>query len=351
MRGPVYNVGMQKRVFVGLSGGVDSAVSAALLRQEGYDVVGAFIKIWRPEFTECTWREDRIDAMRVCAALKIPYREIDLSEEYKRTVVDAMLSDYARGITPNPDVLCNREIKFGAFMRWARESGADLVATGHYARILESNGQYHLARSKDTAKDQSYFLHRLDARDLSSIRFPVGGMLKSEVRDLALKFDLPVAHKRDSQGLCFIGAVSMEEFLSRYIPLEAGEVVDEFGAKIGTHSGAGLYTIGQRHGFVATGGAVRYVTNIDIERNIIRVSTSRRDAMRTLIGIRNLHWINGTFNLPRLVLAQARYRESPVEASVVSASAVTFAEPHIAAPGQSIVFYEGDVCLGGAIIE
>src|ERR1041385_6375895 len=189
-----------KKVFVGLSGGVDSAVSAALLKERGYHVTGVFIKIWRPEFIECTWKEDRIDAMRVCAALEIPFKELDLSEVYKKDIIDSMVKDYARGVTPNPDVLCNRSIKFGGFAKWAFDEGADRIATGHYART--ENGK--LLRGVDEKKDQSYFLHLVSENDLKRTLFPVGEMKKTQVRELAKKFNLPVAQKPDSQGLCFI---------------------------------------------------------------------------------------------------------------------------------------------------
>lgn len=235
-------------------------------------------------------------------------------------------------------------------MRWALENGADFVATGHYARVLKKHGQYQLARAKDAGKDQSYFLHRLKSNDLSRILFPIGELQKSEVRAIAKKFALPVAEKRDSQGLCFIGAVSMEEFLSRYIPLSRGDVVNERDEVVGSHSGAALYTIGQRHGFTAKGGEMHYITAIDVEHNLITVSTSRKEAARSNVTIRDLHWIGGTPNLPCPAEAQARYRETSVPVTVNSDFAVTFAEPHIAAPGQSIVFYDDEVCLGGAII-
>ncbi len=264
-----------KRVFVGLSGGVDSAVSASILKSQGYDVTGVFIKIWQPEFIECTWREDRLDAMRVCAALEIPYREIDLSDEYKQAVVQRMVAAYERGVTPNPDVLCNTIIKFGAFMRWAIDEGADYVATGHYAR--SENGM--LLRGIDTSKDQSYFLHGLTSAQLDRIIFPIGGMKKSEVRSLASKLVLPVAQKPDSQGLCFVGDISLPEFLSHYTVLKAGAVLDVSGTVVGSHDGAARFTIGQRHGFAlhtALADAVpHYVISTDASGNTITISPEK----------------------------------------------------------------------------
>ena len=352
---------MRHRVFVGLSGGVDSAVSAALLKEQGYDVVGAFIKIWQPEFTECTWQEDRLDAMRVCAALDIPFREIDLSDEYKREVVETMIHDYRSGITPNPDVLCNQHIKFGSFARWARAEGAEAVATGHYARKREVGGHLELLSGRDAAKDQSYFLHRLSQVDLSRALFPIGGMLKSDVRALARKFDLPIAKKPDSQGLCFVGEVSMAEFLKRFIPLSPGSVLCE-GKQIGEHEGAALYTIGQRHGSSTSShqdAGPYYVIAIDVQENIVHVSPRRDDAARREIFLIDMHWTYREPTLPIQLRAQARYHEEHVGVTLTKAGDrfhVLFDSPHIASPGQSLVLYRSEghtglVCLGGGIIS
>lgn len=345
---------MKEKVFVGLSGGVDSAVSAALLKEAGYDVTGAFIKIWSPEFTECTWQEDRLDAMRVCAALDVPFREVDLSREYMQEIVSAMTEDYAQGITPNPDVLCNRAIKFGHFARWALAEGAEKIATGHYAQIRERASRFELLRGADLAKDQSYFLYQLTQADFSHTLFPVGGFVKSHVRQLAEKFDLPVAKKRDSQGLCFVGDISLKEFLSRFIPLKEGDVIDLSGTVIGAHDGAVLVTIGQRHGFSAGGTEPHYAIGIDIEKNLVRVSPRREDAATHAASMREMHWIAGEPQLPLGVHAQARYREEPFAATIdrtASGYRATFSAPRIVAPGQSLVLYDGDTCLGGGIIN
>lgn len=340
-------------VFVGLSGGVDSAVSAALLKQQGHSVVGAFIKIWQPEFTECTWREDRLDAMRVAAHLDIAFREIDLSEEYKGEVVEGMIADYARGVTPNPDVLCNRSIKFGHFANWAREEGADMIATGHYARIMVDlvGRPWHLQRGIDTNKDQSYFLYRLTQSDLAHTLFPVGGIPKSEVRALAKRFKLPVAEKHDSQGLCFVGDVSLPEFLARYIPLRTGPVVDRAGVVIGEHQGTALYTIGQRHGFTVNAVEPHYIIGIDPKNNTVRASPHKEDAARYSVSLTDVHWIGTTPTLPLEVEVQARYREEPVAARLFTDDRVEFSQPHIATPGQSLVVYQGERCLGGGVIS
>lgn len=336
-------------VYVGLSGGVDSAVSAALLKREGYRVVGAFIKIWRPEFSECPWREDRLDAMRVAATLEIPFREIDLSEEYKNEVVDDMLKSYAQGITPNPDILCNRHIKFGSFAKWALEDGADMIATGHYAH---TDGM-RLFRGHEH-KDQSYFLYTLTREDLAHTLFPVGRMPKSEVRELAASFNLPVARKRDSQGLCFVGDVTMPEFLSKVIPVTAGPVLNSEGKEIGEHRGAALYTIGERHGFTlhnsSSNMTPHYVIHIDTAENSITVSDTRSDAYRTEVTLTKTTWVHEAAS--GAVLVQTRYRGDivPGTVSTEEGTKVTFETPQLAPPGQSLVIYKDNEVLGGGII-
>lgn len=348
---------MANTVYVGLSGGVDSGLSAALLKERGLNVVGVFIKIWQPTFIECTWREDRLDAMRIAASLGIPFREIDLSETYKKEVIEKMLADYRAGVTPNPDVLCNRSVKFGEFFRWARAEGADMIATGHYARIRKSTTDAQLLKAVDRAKDQSYFLYLLDRNDLARTIFPVGEMTKTEVRARAKALGLPVAQKPDSQGLCFVGEVSMREFLQRYISVEEGAVLDESGAVIGQHDGAALYTIGQRHGFSingASGQQLHYVIAIDTARNTLTVSGVRDRAAKDQCEIYAPHWISRMPNLPATFDVQGRYHEAPVRASIEHESgryAAKFELPHIVSPGQALVMYDGDVCVGGAVIR
>ncbi len=347
---------MAKTVFVGLSGGVDSAVSAALLKERGVTVVGAFIKIWSPEFIECTWKEDRLDAMRVCAALQIPFREVDLSEQYKREVVEDMISNYQKGLTPNPDVLCNRSIKFGHFATWAFENGADAIATGHYARIEEDSGRFALLRGADGNKDQSYFLHMLDQQDLARVMFPVGDHTKPQIRELARKFDLPNAQRPDSQGLCFVGDVSMKEFLGRFIKLEKGTLWTSRTTSSARMTARRSTRSESVHGFFVKGSAVQYVVGIDVERNIIRVSPRRDAAARKTVSLAAPHWVAGSVPDVEHVSVQARYRERPFIANVAiendtMRTNVEFAEPHIAAPGQSLVFYDDEICLGGGIID
>jgi tRNA-uridine 2-sulfurtransferase len=279
----------KKTVFVGLSGGVDSAVSAMLLKKAGYEVVGVFIKTWHPDFLECNEEEERMDAMRVAARLDISFLTFDFEDVYKKEVADYMIREYKAGKTPNPDVMCNKEVKFGAFLKKAIAMGADFVATGHYAKIGNSvdgigyskksqlqPATRNLQSSPDRAKDQSYFLWTLRQEQLKKILFPIGDFKKAKVRILAKKFNLPVAEKKDSQGICFLGAVDLKEFLKHYIKSKRGKVLNEKGDGIGHHDGAVFYTLGERHGFtitkkIPTDGAY-YVVGKDIKRNILIVS-------------------------------------------------------------------------------
>ena len=343
------------RIFVGMSGGVDSAVSAALLKQQGHDVVGVFIKIWSPEFLECTWKKDRLDALRSAVALGIPFREIDLSDEYKSAVIETMVREYAHGKTPNPDVVCNEAIKFGAFLEWARVSGADKVATGHYAQVIRNDAQrrYELHRGVDTGKDQSYFLHRLGQKELSQVIFPVGNIEKHEVRRLANKFNLSVANRPDSQGLCFVGDITLPEFLSRYLASHPGDVVDMRGATIGIHEGAHLYTRGQRHGmrFTHNTAEAYYVVKTDIVSNVVTVSHRREDAESYICILADVHWISEEVSHAD---ALVRYRARGVGCRIENESGKTrvrFDVPQIISPGQSVVLYAANMCLGGGIAE
>lgn len=343
-------------VFVGLSGGVDSAVSAALLKDQGHDVVGAFIKIWQPEFTECSWQEDRLDAMRVAAALSIPFKEIDLSEQYKHEIVRTMVEGYSRGETPNPDVLCNQKIKFGSFADWAFREGAEKIATGHYARICQEGRAFSLLRGVDPEKDQSYFLSQLNESVISRTIFPVGDMTKKEVRAYAARTGLPVAKKADSQGLCFVGPVTIREFLGHYIPLKRGVVLNENHEPVGAHEGAALYTIGQRHGFsvdAPTSLEAHYVIALDMRTNTITISPTRSKAARKTFSIASMHWIGNEPKLPLLATAQVRYRGERISARVTGHKQVRVEldRAEIASPGQSLVLYDGNRVLGGGVIS
>ncbi len=345
-----------KKVFVGLSGGVDSSVSAALLKKAGYEVTGVFIRVWQPDFFDCGWRDDRLDAMRVCAKLQIPFQELNLEKEYKREVVDYMIREYKAGRTPNPDVACNRSIKFGGFYKWAMKNGADFVATGHYARI--EGGQ--LLTGSDANKDQSYFLWQIQREQLPHILFPVGGMKKPEVRNLAKQYGLITAEKKDSQGLCFVGKVNMKEFLAHYIKTKKGNVMNEEGEKVGEHNGAAFFTIGER----LAGG---YVVAKDMKKNTLTVSqkntTGELAQTTSEVTITDCNWVSGMLKNGETYQARVRYRAPLVSCRIfdghsVSIKKVVFDAPQTVAPGQSLVLYlprtklrgEVDVMLGGGVI-
>ncbi len=382
---PLIKVGNKPRVFVGLSGGVDSSVSAALLKDQGYDVTGVFIKVWNPDWLPCDWREERRDAMRVAAHLNIPFITLDLQIEYKEGVVDYMLTEYKAGRTPNPDVMCNKEVKFGHFLKKALEMGADYIATGHYARIQplsisprggEKNtkpspvrrgqGEVVLMEGADKNKDQSYFLWTLTQEELKHVLFPVGHLQKDEVRKLAKKYKLPTAEKKDSQGICFIGKVDMKEFLEHYIDSKPGKVVDESGKIIGTHDGAVFYTVGQRHGFTITEKSPHdlpyYVVSKNIAKNMITVSGKpEKDTLKrtTKLYLDHINWINGEISdLPKKISARIRYRQDKQEAKIVppgsnkkSGCILSCTQPQEGVSvGQSVVIYDKEKCLGGGII-
>lgn len=348
------------RVFVGLSGGVDSATSAYLLKRQGYDVTGVFIKVWQPPWWPCSAARDRLDAMRVCAHLDIPFRTLDLTEEYRRGVVEYMVREYAAGRTPNPDVMCNREIKFGAFLAYACRQGVDYVATGHYAR--NEVGQDRLRElqvSKDADKDQTYFLWTLTQQQLANVLFPVGGMKKSAVRALARTARLPVFDKKDSQGLCFLGPVDMKEFLGRFIPPVQGAVLNREGRIIGEHDGAHLYTLGERHGFTikAQGQeqAPLYIVTKDIVRNTLTVAPQAESASgHSGVLLQDINWISGSPPVGGNIKGRIRYRGELHSVCLVRQGKyfqAVFETPLLVSPGQSLVFYQGVVCLGGAAIK
>ncbi len=355
---------IKKQVYLGMSGGVDSSVSAALLLQAGYDVTGVFIKVWHPDFLPCNWQEERLDAMRVAAKLGIPFRFLDLEEEYKKNVADYMIAEYRAGRTPNPDVMCNKEVKFGAFYRFARKEGADFVATGHYA--IQETGTSRTARlfvSRDANKDQSYFLWTLPQEVLQHVLFPIGHLEKPEVRRLAQVCNLPTAQKKDSQGLCFVGKIDLEEFLSHFIERKQGAVLDENGKEIGTHPGAFFFTIGERHGFTVTektpDDAPLYVSAKDNEKNTLTVSrkkTVEKSGGEKNFSIKDTNWIAAKPAAGKTYAARYRYRQPLLPCTVVlhhdTKAQVTFLEgTPAAAPGQSLVLYDGEECLGGGIIE
>lgn len=345
----------KKKVFVGMSGGVDSSVSAALLKKAGYDVTGVFIKVWQPDWINCTWKEDRLDAMRVAAQLEIPFITLDLEKEYKEEVVDYMVAEYKAGRTPNPDVMCNRYVKFGGFYSWAMKQSADFVATGHYAQNIDGK----LIMGNDQNKDQTYFLWTLTREQLAHVLFPVGNIEKPEVRKLAKKFRLATAEKKDSQGLCFIGKIDVKEFLTHYIDEKRGDVLDVDGNVIGYHAGAFFYTIGERHGFTITKKTPHdepyYVFAKDIEKNTISVSKKSPEGElpngRMEVRLEKVNWISAV-PFDKKLTARSRYREALQEVTINNENFVIFTNPQFTlSSGQSLVVYDGDNCLGGGIIS
>ena len=351
---------MQKTVFVGLSGGVDSSVAAARLLARGYKVVGVFIKVWHPDFLVCNWEQERLDAMRVAAHLGIPFLTCDGEAAYRDTVAKYFIDSYKAGLTPNPDVMCNQEVKFGAFMRFAMEKGADYVATGHYAR---KGIETELLRGIDTSKDQSYFLWSLTKDQLSKSLFPIGDTEKTNIREEAAKLNLPTATKKDSQGVCFLGHIDIPDFLSHYIDLKEGDVVNENGTVIGSHKGAFVYTLGQRHGFTLRSNTPDttpwYITAKDVEKNLLVVGkTAPTINSSDTFTIHNVIWRKDISpNTGDTYEMQSRYRQQPFLVEVVqyvmnenTMELRPKEQTDKPAAGQSCVLYEGEVCLGGGMM-
>lgn len=352
------------RVVLGMSGGVDSSVSALVLKEQGYEVIGVFMKNWddTDEFGHCTAEEDAEDVRRVCDQIGIPYYTVNFEKPYMDKVFAYFLDEYRKGRTPNPDVMCNREIKFGEFLQKALELGADYIATGHYARVTEADGKYRLLRGVDNNKDQTYFLNALNQYQLSKAMFPIGHLPKPEVRAIAEKAGLATAKKKDSTGVCFIGERNFKEFLSGYLPAKPGEMRTLDGEVKGRHDGLMYYTLGQRQGLGIGGsgtGEPWFVAGKDLENNILYVVQGEKHPAlysRSLTAT-DLNWISGEVpETPFKCTAKFRYRQPDQGVTVTFGEGgtceVIFDEPQKAiTPGQSVVFYDGDVCLGGATID
>lgn len=354
------------KIFVGVSGGVDSSVSAALLKEAGHDVVGVFLRVWQPDFLPCTWRDDRTDAKRVCATLGMPFLELDCQEEYKRSVADYMVAEYKAGRTPNPDVMCNEKIKFGIFYEKALELGADAIATGHYAQNVEDEQGFHLLQGKDIEKDQSYFLWKIKKEQLTHIFFPVGHMEKKEVRKEAARFGLHTSAKKDSQGLCFLGKLDMHDFLTHFIKQKQGDVLNEKGEVVGYHDGAVFLTLGQRHGFTITKKTPNDKRYFVIEKNVgdntITVSDTPVRAVQAMqkdteqnVMLSDTNWFEDV-DVAKTYRARLRYRQKLFPVSVHKtnddAAEIIFKEYQPFVPsGQSLVLYDGSTCVGGGVIE
>ena len=357
----------KQTVFVGVSGGVDSSVAAFLLKEQGYDVQGIFVKTWAPDWVPCTWVDEKRDAMRICAALDIPFHFLDASEEYKQGVADYMISEYKLGRTPNPDVLCNKIIKFGAMWKYAKEHGADFIATGHYVRndlladpelVEGQKSHYIMKKALDPAKDQSYFLWMIEKDLLSQIKFPIGDLQKKEVRAIAEKAGLFTAVKKDSQGICFLGEIDMKDFLRHYIDEKPGVVLNQEGNIVGEHDGVWFYTLGERHGFRITEKDTNrtpyYIVGKDVDNNTITVARTVNNTVKTngrvTVKLRDANWFidpeQGT-----QYTAQIRYHGTLLNAEMKDSNTVLLECHEVIPLGQSLLLYKDEIVIGGGVLD
>ncbi|MFD2612620.1 tRNA 2-thiouridine(34) synthase MnmA [Paenibacillus gansuensis] len=353
------------RVVVGMSGGVDSSVTALLLKEQGYDVIGIFMKNWddTDEFGHCTAEEDAEDVRRVCDQIGIPYYTVNFEKQYYDKVFAYFLDEYRKGRTPNPDVMCNREIKFGDFLQKALDLGADYIATGHYARVVQEDGEFRLLRGVDSNKDQTYFLNALNQYQLSKAMFPIGHLPKPQVREIADRAGLATAKKKDSTGVCFIGERNFREFLSGYLPAKSGDMVDVRSGEVkGRHDGLMYYTLGQRQGLGIGGsgsGEPWFVSGKDLETNTLYVVQGGDHPSLFSEGLiaDGVHWVSGAeLTKPVRCTAKFRYRQPDQGVTVTplvgGRCEVRFDQPQKAiTPGQAVVFYDGERCLGGGTID
>jgi len=353
-------------IVVGMSGGVDSSVTALLLKEQGYDVIGLFMKNWEDDDDSeyCSSREDLNDAVSVADTIGIPIEAVNFAKEYKDRVFSYFLREYEAGRTPNPDILCNSEIKFKAFLDHAMRLGAEKIATGHYAKVREQDGLFQLIKADDDSKDQSYFLHRLNQQQLSKSMFPLGDIPKSKVREIARQHNLSNAAKKDSTGICFIGERPFREFLNRYLPTKPGEMVTPEGKVMGQHMGLSFYTYGQRQGLGIGGGKDSsgepwFVAGKDMAHNrlIVVQGHDHPALLKPQLDALDMHWISGHApDTSRGYAAKTRYRQQDAACRIAltgtDAARFSFDEAQWAVtPGQSVVAYDGDICLGGGIIE
>jgi tRNA-specific 2-thiouridylase len=347
-------------IVVGMSGGVDSAVTALLLKQQGYRVTGVFMKNWEDDNDDnCPARQDFLDVLAVADVIGLDIESVNFSAEYKDRVFSYFLREYQAGRTPNPDVLCNAEIKFKAFLDYAMSLGADKIATGHYARLTEQNGQFYLRKAVDLSKDQSYFLYRLNQAQLSKAMFPLGEMLKTDVRKFAEQAGLPNAAKKDSTGICFIGERPFTEFLQRYLPITPGVMRTPDGKIVGQHQGLTYHTIGQRQGLgIGGAGEPWFVAAKDMVSNELVVVQGHNHPLlyRTQLQATDLSWVTGARpDNAQIYAAKTRYRQADAPCNITAVDEARcqfdFASPQWAVtPGQSVVLYQADVCLGGGVI-
>ena len=353
------------RVVIGMSGGVDSSVAAALLKEQGHEVIGLFMHNWEEDDKDngvCTAVTDYEDVKRVCNKLGIPYYTVNFAKEYLDRVFSSFLEEYSKGRTPNPDVLCNREIKFGPFLEYARNLGADYIATGHYARVSRKDGITRLLKAEDTNKDQTYFLNQLNQDQLSQVLFPLGDMCKPKVREIAEKYGFSTAEKKDSTGICFIGERRFREFLKNYLPMKRGDIVDREGKKVGEHEGVIYYTLGQRRGLNIGGkkdgtGERWFVLDKDVKNNKLIVSQGEgeelfKDGLITY----KVNWIPQEPEEKEFeCYAKFRYRQpdQKVRVKIEEDRVVVYCaeKQRAVTPGQYVVFYTETDCLGGGVIE
>lgn len=354
----------KKRVVIGMSGGVDSAVSAALLKEQGYDVVGLYMSNWKETDPNgcCTGEQDWTDVKYVCDKVGIPYYSIDFSQQYMDNVFKLFVEEYKKGRTPNPDVLCNREVKFGPFADFAREMGADYIATGHYCKIRHENDTHYLLRAKDDNKDQTYFLNQVSSFQLRDVIFPIGDMTKPEVRACARRFDIPVAEKKDSTGICFIGERNFRQFLSQYIPMKDGDIVTQDGKVVGRHQGVYYYTLGQRRGlgiggFADGNGERWFVLDKDVEKNLLIVSQGEDSVLfKDGLVTEGFNFITPPPSSEFQCEVRIKHRQ-PLQKAVATildngdVSIVFEQKQRAISPGQYAVIYVGEVCLGGGVIN
>ncbi len=350
---------MTERVVVGLSGGVDSSVAALLLKRQGFEVIGLFMRNWEDD-EECPAKQDFLDVLAVADVIGIEVEAVNFAHEYKERVFNYFLSEYQAGRTPNPDVLCNSEIKFKAFLDHAIGLGASKIATGHYARLAETNGEFALCKAQDLSKDQTYFLYRLNQAQLSKTIFPLGDLQKTEVREIARKAALPTHAKKDSTGICFIGERDFREFLSRYLPKQPGDMETPEGRLVGKHEGLMYYTLGQRQGLGIGGpGEPWYVASKDMARNVLIVVQGHDHPLllTPTLNAQELNWIAGRApDASRTYGAKTRYRQQDAVCRVTQLATERLdlrfdVAQWAVTPGQSVVLYDGDICVGGGVIN
>lgn len=345
-------------VFVAMSGGVDSSVTAYLLKEQGYQVVGVYMKNWsHPEIPlkDCQMLKDYKDMVKVCRFLKVPYLVLNFEKEYRKRVMERFFEEYRTDRTPNPDILCNTEIKFDLFLKKSLDMGADLMATGHHIRVKQVGKRFYLLKGKDPIKDQTYFVYNLTQTQLSKCLFPIGEYKKSQIRDIAKKIDLPTAEKRDSQGICFIGNINVKGFLKTRLPEKTGNIVDMSGKILGKHEGAWFYTIGQRR-ISGLSGQIRplYVVDTDVKKNIVVVGPDKATYRKGVI-LEKFHLIDKSYKMSAKLKAKPRYGPDIYAGKLVQEKnkwKFIFNRPQRAlTPGQSLVIYDKDICLGGGVIK